>query len=107
MGFYRKRPVEIEAWQLTGTSTEMFEVYQWVESFVGSVPPPCDDEDEGQTRSCGVTIDPSDGCMVIRTLEGDMKAQPGDWIIKEPFPTDDRRFYPAKDSIFRETYEEV
>jgi len=34
-----------------------------------------------------------------------MKAMPNDWIIKEPFPTGDRAFYPCKDSIFKSTYE--
>jgi hypothetical protein len=36
-----------------------------------------------------------------------MMVAPGDWVIKEPFPTDDRRFYPCKPEIFEQTYEEV
>ena len=31
----------------------------------------------------------------------------GDWVIKEPFPTGDRNFYPCKASIFKDTYEEL
>lgn len=34
-----------------------------------------------------------------------MLAEPGDWIIREPFPTDDRRFYPCKPEQFAATYE--
>jgi hypothetical protein len=36
-----------------------------------------------------------------------MKAMPYDWIIKEPFPTDDRCFYPCKPDIFEKTYERI
>jgi hypothetical protein len=42
--------------------------------------------------------------LLIETKEGVMKAFMGDWIIKEPFPTGDRDFYPCKDEIFRKTY---
>ena len=39
----------------------------------------------------------------IRTLEGDMRVIPGDWII-----TGIRgEHYPCKDEIFKETYQEV
>lgn len=43
----------------------------------------------------------------IDTLEGTMTADPGDWIIKEPFATKDRQFYPCKPDIFEATYEPV
>jgi hypothetical protein len=36
-----------------------------------------------------------------------MRAEPGDYVIREPFPTDDRRFYPCKPDIFEATYEAV
>lgn len=39
----------------------------------------------------------------IETLEGTMRADPGDWIIRGV----QGEFYPIKDSIFRETYEPV
>lgn len=45
--------------------------------------------------------------IVIETLEGEMMASPGDYIIREPFPTDDRLFYPCKPEIFAATYEVV
>lgn len=47
-----------------------------------------------------------EGCE-IDTLEGVMLATPGDWIIREPFPTSDRQFYPCKPDIFAATYEAV
>lgn len=47
------------------------------------------------------------GYIFIETREGTMCAEVGDWIVREPFPTGDRDFYPVKDEIFRQTYEPV
>jgi hypothetical protein len=41
--------------------------------------------------------------IVIHTLEGDMKANRGDYIIKEV----KGEFYPCRQDIFEQTYEEV
>ena len=41
--------------------------------------------------------------VVVETLEGDMQAQAGDWIIKGV----KGELYPCKDDIFRQTYEPV
>ena len=41
--------------------------------------------------------------MVISTLEGDMIASPGDWIITGV----NGEQYPCKPDIFKKTYEEV
>lgn len=41
--------------------------------------------------------------IIIHTLEGDMQAKIGDWIIKGI----KGEFYPCKSDIFEETYEEV
>jgi hypothetical protein len=43
--------------------------------------------------------------LLIETKEGIMKAFKGDWIIKEPFPTGDRDFYPCKPDILKKTYD--
>lgn len=102
MARYRKKPVEIEARQLIGSNAEIYEVYLWVERHIGSVPPPCDDERNG-ARAHGITVDPADGRFVIRTLEGDMKADRGDWIIRGV----QGEFYPCKPDIFEATYEEA
>jgi hypothetical protein len=47
------------------------------------------------------------GHVDIHTKEGTMRAEIGDWIIKEPFATADRQFYPCKPDIFAATYEPV
>ena len=41
--------------------------------------------------------------LIIHTLEGDMAANPGDWIIKGV----KGEFYPCKPDIFDATYEAV
>ena len=41
--------------------------------------------------------------FIIPTLEGDMEASPGDWIIKGIAG----EFYPCKPDIFENSYEEV
>ncbi len=41
--------------------------------------------------------------MLIHTLEGDMKANPGDWIIIGV----EGEQYPCKPDIFEKTYEKV
>jgi len=41
--------------------------------------------------------------VTIHTLEGDMTAMPGDWIVSGV----EGETYPCKDRIFRATYEPV
>jgi len=103
MSKFRKKPVEIEAMQVPAQATpaEAIAVYQWVESHIGSVPAPGYEEDVHDYE--GVTIDPADGLMVIRTLEGDMKVSLGDWVIRGV----QGEFYPCKPEIFAATYEQV
>lgn len=48
-------------------------------------------------------FDKIDGTLAIKTLEGTMKAQPGDWIIKGV----KNELYPCKPDIFEATYEEA
>lgn len=45
----------------------------------------------------------STGTLIIKTLEGNMIASPGDWIIKGV----QGEFYPCKPDIFEATYEKV
>mgnify|MGYP001300079451 CR=1 FL=1 len=40
------------------------------------------------------------GAVVVRTLEGDMRANPCDWIIRGVAG----EFYPCRDDIFAATY---
>jgi hypothetical protein len=51
---------------------------------------------------CGAEVH-DDGSLLIITLEGDMRADPGDWIIKGV----QGEFYPCKPEIFLATYERV
>lgn len=84
---FRKKPVIIEARQLRGFNA--VELAVWCDGVL------MDDLEEG-----GYFIG-------LATFEGEMKAKLGDWIIKEPFETADRRFYPCKPDIFDKTYEAV
>lgn len=77
---FRKKPVVIEAMQLTADNP--IEVRQW-----------CD----------GVEWDDNPVEVKIRTLEGTMTASEGDWVIKGV----KGEFYPCKPDIFAETYEPV
>lgn len=86
---YRKKPVEVEAIQYTESN--------WVEviSFTGG--------DPGSNANNQHAFIDRGGNFVIRTLEGEMRASVGDWIIKGV----KGEFYPCKPDIFEATYEEV
>jgi hypothetical protein len=101
---FRKKPVEIEAMQLPvdADGPAAMAVYQWIESFIGSTQPAGDGAGY-LPESTGVTIDPADGMLVIRTLEGDMKVSLGDWVIRGV----QGEFYPCKPDIFEATYDDV
>jgi len=77
---YRKKPVVIEAVQWSGSN------WHQVLEFAG--------RDNIYTTGSDV---------FVRTLEGDLKASPEDWIIKGI----QGEFYPCKPDIFEATYEEV
>lgn len=51
----------------------------------------------------GWYLDPADGALMIRTPEGDMRTQPGDYVIQGV----EGEFYPIKPGIFTQTYEKV
>ena len=84
MGMFRKKPVVIEArcFEAQDVATA-HEVATW----------------------CGgeMVSDAMGPCILIDTLEGQMRASPGDWIIKGV----KGEFYPCKPEIFVATYEEV
>lgn len=103
---FRKRPVEVAAMRMPAepVPAEAMAVYQWVESHIGSVAPDPEHDDDGNPIIVpGVTIDPADGLMMIRTLEGDMKVSLGDYVIRGVAG----EFYPCKPAIFESTYEPV
>ena len=81
---YRKKPVIIEAMQFTQETKDM--VFNFV--------------------TCNRYADWSDAgypILRIQTLEGEMIANSGDWIIKGI----KGEFYPCKPDIFAATYEEA
>jgi hypothetical protein len=88
MDRYRKKPVEVEAVQLTNHVTPD-SVAVWCGGRV--IPHPEKDYTGGPL------------VIEIDTLEGVMRAEPGDWIIKGVAG----EFYPCRDDIFRATYEAV
>lgn len=87
MAKYRKKPVVIEAVQLVGTVEGANHVLAWIGLHGG------DAKRAHNTK-------PEEG-IIIPTLEGDMTAAPGDWIIKGVAG----EFYPCKPGIFEATYE--
>lgn len=92
MSLYRKKPVTVEAmqWFPHKTDPEAYEEFVlWL----------CDNEIGFTVRSPFV----GDSLLIIPTLEGDMVAAPGDWIIKGVAG----EFYPCKPHIFEATYEKV
>jgi hypothetical protein len=77
---FRKKPVVIEAIRFTG------ENYQEVSDFMHCQYPAI-----------------HFGDLLIGTLEGTMKANPGDWVIRGI----KGEYYPCKPDIFETTYEPV
>ena len=69
---YRKKPVEIEAMKLQKCNASIYEVIQ----FISDKPIPRNLEKEKYDEVF------NQGGIIIHTLEGDMKASIGDYIIK-------------------------
>ncbi|MFF8784820.1 hypothetical protein [Streptomyces sp. NPDC015125] len=104
MARYRKKPVEIEAMLLDGSTAETHAVYQWVENNTsGSFEPLDVIEGRKPYPESGVSIDPRDGRMIISTLEGLHWVDLGDYVIRGVAG----EFYPCKPDIFAATYEAV
>ena len=79
MAYFRKKPVLIQAVQWTGDNHDQITKFQ------------------------GGAAEYEGGKVVIQTLEGEMRASQGDWIIKGV----KGEFYPCKPDIFAATYERV
>lgn len=95
---FTKRPVTIEAIQFDGSAESASAICRWANS--GDEAAGHDDPTVSYTTSGG------DGLardMVVWTLEGDMLASPGDWIIKGV----KGEFYPCKPEIFELTYQDA
>lgn len=87
MSLFRKKPVVIEAHQLPPRGEFTPKVAQTVLDI---------------RAWCGGRLG-GHGGLLIPTLEGEMQANPGDWIIRGVAG----EFYPCKPAIFDATYEAV
>jgi len=91
---YKKKPIEIEAIQWTGDLDSFTELVNFANvtqySQITTAQDMIDDTNESN-------------CIYIHTLEGEMRASVGDYIIKGI----QGEFYPCKPDIFEQTYELV
>ncbi|MFY2158073.1 hypothetical protein ACOSZF_20905 [Cytobacillus firmus] len=87
---YRKKPVMIEAFQWTG-DREQTEDPKWINKAV----------EEGKVYFINANTDKVH--MAIETLEGEMYARRGDFIIQGV----NGEIYPCKPDIFEKTYDLV
>ena len=78
MGLYRKKPVVIEAKRFIDLGADMFMEYR-------------------------VRHDKGGAYLIIPTLEGDLRANDGDWVVTGV----NQERYPIKPDIFEKTYEPV
>ena len=84
---YRKKPVVIEAMRFADKAKSIEAISEWM--------------DIETTRIS--YADPENPHFIIETLEGEMKAQVGDWIIRGI----KGEYYRCKPDIFAATYEPV
>lgn len=89
---YKKKSVEIEAVQQTGLNLEEIKAFVG-EPLIYNIIDTAWEVGKGRPYVS----------MKIKTLEGDMTASEGDYIIKGV----SGEFYPCKPDIFKATYEEV
>lgn len=113
---FRKRPVEIEALPWDGTDERSDEITVWAEKLPNTGCAAIVDTDHIPhlwDYDAGAYIMPNgkvihgapyrERCLIVFTLEGEMVARRGDWIIKGVRG----EFYPCKPDIFEATYEPV
>lgn len=82
---YKKKPVEIEAVQYTGSYVSQLEIIDWAHPHIS------------------VWCDEIGVYLLVKTLEGDMKARRTDYIIRGIAG----EYYPCNEKIFRASYEPV
>ena len=83
---YIKKPIDVEALQIHGNVSE-------IKEFIGENGDAYIYDEAGTSRPRTI--------VTIQTLEGNMKATDGDYIIKGV----KGEFYPCRKDIFEETYE--
>lgn len=93
VGFYRKKPVVIEAYQWDGSEKSISDIYHWSLSSLS----PGEDAHIGYVNRSGKVT------AYVYTLEGKMSIGINDFVIKGV----NGEFYACKPDIFEKTYEEV
>lgn len=83
---YIKKPVVVEAIEWDGSDQEATKIVKWIKDYGGI---------------CNWFENPNQ--IVISTLEGNMIANPNDFIIRGVVG----EFYPCKPSIFHKTYQDA
>lgn len=91
---YESLPVTIKAVQWDGTARHATDIIDWIHEHGRNASYMCNEPN----RPC--TQRDEDHHLIIRTLEGNMDAEPGTWIIQGT----EGEFYPCKDSVFRRKY---
>lgn len=91
---YRKKPVVIQAMQLSESN------FDAICDFMGTTPFLVPNKRREETQDWSL---PGYEAIEIPTLEGTMRADIGDYIIKGV----KGEFYPCKPDIFEQTYDEV
>jgi hypothetical protein len=82
MPYFTKKPVQIEAREHTGSASSAAGLIKWIV------------DQGGEASAIGEFL-------LIETLEGRHRANPGDWIIRGV----KGEFYPCKPDIFAATYD--
>lgn len=100
---FKKRPVVIEALLLENSDSSIQEAMSFMNLVIDSGLKKIDPEDNEEKILDYFDICKNKGGIEISTLEGVMKANFGDWIIKGV----NGEFYPCKPDIFEKTYEEI
>ena len=93
MAKYRKKPVVIEAYQWNNRRDNLEDAPEWLKKAHAL--------DRAEMRSFFVPM--GSQYAEIVTLEGRMRANPGDWIIQGV----KGELYPCKPDIFEATYQPV
>lgn len=92
MGYFRKRPITIEARRWDGTGEGATPILNWILI------------DGTRSARYHEPVTAGAGAVIaIDTLEGTMYASPGDWIVRGM----QGEFYPIRDNIFHSTYDPV
>lgn len=98
MSTFRNKPVEVEARQWDGTAESAGGIINWLLSSGATASYVCSDPER-----CAKHDGDTPHTIAISTLEGTMRADLDDWIIRGV----KGEFYPCKPDIFAATYEAV